>query len=44
MAPTVHIVLIILAVICFVLAALGVVSRINLVAAGLAFWSIATLF
>ena len=42
--PAAHLVLMILAVICFVLAALGVVSRINLVAAGLALWSVATLF
>lgn len=39
-----HIVLMLLAIICLVLAALGVSSsRVNLMAAGLALWAIATL-
>jgi hypothetical protein len=35
---TIHLVLLILAFLCFALAAAGVVSRVNLVAAGLAIW------
>jgi hypothetical protein len=35
---TLHFLLLVLAFICFFLAAVGVVGRINLVALGLAFW------
>jgi hypothetical protein len=40
---TIHFLLLLLAFICFVLAAFGVGSRINLVAAGLAFWVVTIL-
>jgi len=43
MALTLRLVLIVLAVVCFVLAAAGVTSRVNLTAAGLALWATATL-
>lgn len=38
MQITIHISLLVLACICFILAALGVCARVNLVAAGLALW------
>jgi len=43
MALTLRMVLILVAVVCFVLAAAGVASRVNLMAAGLACWATATL-
>jgi len=43
MRITVRVVLIVIAVVCFALAAAGVASRVNLMAAGLACWATATL-
>jgi hypothetical protein len=43
MALTLRMVLILVAVVCFVLAAAGVASRVNLQAAGLACWATAAL-
>ena len=44
MVPTIHVLLELLSIICFVLAALGVSApRGNLVAAGLALWELAAL-
>lgn len=43
MVVTIGIILLILALIAFVVAALGVATRVNLVAAGLALWVLAVL-
>jgi len=43
MRITLRLVLIVLAIVCFALAAAGVASRVNLTAAGLACWAAATL-
>jgi len=43
MALTLRLVLIVIAVVCFALAAAGVASRVNLQALGLALWATATL-
>ena len=43
MTFTLRVVLIVLAVVCFLLAAAGVPARVNLTAAGLALWATATL-
>lgn len=42
-APTVHLLLAIIAFVCFCLAAFGVASRVNLIAVGLAVWLLSTL-
>jgi hypothetical protein len=43
MTITVRIVLIVLAIICFALAAAGVPSKVNLTALGLALWALGTI-
>jgi len=43
MTVTVRLVLIILAIVCFALAAAGVPSRVNLTALGLALWALGTI-
>jgi len=43
MPPAVRLVLIVVAIVCFALAAAGVASRVNLQALGLALWATATL-
>ena len=42
MSPTIRFILIVLAIICFALAAAGVTARLNLQALGLALWAAAS--